>query len=146
MLAKATAVMLGTVALAGAYLLHEGAVRIAVDQEAGDGRREEHVHLLVPGALVSAGIHFVPEARLRQAAAQIRPWLPAIRAASRELARLPDADLLEVQDAREHVRVTKRANLFAIDVTSARENVHVSFPLKLADEVAQRLESAGPES
>jgi hypothetical protein len=146
MLAKVAAGMLGTVALAGAYLFHEGAVRIAVDQEAGDGRRAEQVHLLVPAALFCVGMHFVPEARLHRAAAHIRPWLPAIRAASRELARLPDADLLDVQDAREHVRVAKRGNLLVIDVTSPQEKVHVSFPPKLADEVAQRLESAGPAS
>lgn len=146
MLAKVTAGMLGTAALAGAYMFHEGAVRIAVDQEAANGKKEEHVHLLVPVTLVRAGLHFVPDAKLRRAAVQIRPWLPAIRVASRELARLPDADLVEVQDAKEHVRIAKRGNLFEIDVTSPRETVHVSFPPKLADEVAQRLESLGPAS
>ncbi len=146
MLAKVMVGMLGTAALAGAYVLYGGAVRITVDREAANGKKEEHVHLLVPAALVSAGLHFVPDVKLRRAAAQVRPWLPAIRVAGRELARLPDADLVEVQDAKEHARIAKRGNLFVIDFTSPHETLHVSFPLKMADEVAHRLESLGPKS
>jgi hypothetical protein len=146
MLAKVTAGVLGTAALAGAYVVHEGAVRVRVDERALKGKKETHLHLLVPAALVPVGLECVPDGKLREAAERARPWLPAIRAAVRELARLPDAELVEVLDANEHVRIAKRSALFLLDVESARETVHISFPLKTVDQVARRLESLGPGS
>ena len=143
MLAKVAAGVLGTAALAGAYVVHEGAVRIAVDERSAGG---QHIHLLLPAALVPVGLKFVPDEKLRQAAAPARPWLPAVRAASQELGRLPDADLLEVRDTRDHVRLSKRGRLLVLDVESTRETVHISFPLKTLDQVARRLESLGPPS
>ncbi len=143
MLAKVTAGVLGTAALAGAYVVHEGAVRVAVDEGSAGGK---HIRLLLPAALVPVGLKFVPDEKLRQAAAQARPWLPAVRAASQELARLPDADLLEVRDTGDHVRLSKRGRLLVLDVESTRETVHVSFPLKTLDQLARRLESLGPPS
>ncbi len=143
MLAKVAAGVLGTAVLAGAYVVHEGAVRIAVDERSAGGK---HIHLLVPAALVPVGLKLVPDEKLRQAAAPARPWLPAVRAASQELARMPNADLLEVRDTRDHVRLSKRGRLLVLDVKSTRETVHISFPVKTLDQVAQRLESLGPPS
>ncbi len=143
MLAKVMAGVLGTAALAAAYMVHEGAVRVAVDQPRG-GKQAKCVHLLVPAALVPVGLAFVPDENLRGAAERARPWLPAIRAASQELRRLPDAELLEVRDARQHVRMAKRGALFVLDLESSDETVHVSFPLKTLEQVVRRLESAGP--
>ena len=143
MLAKVAAGLLGTVALAGAYVVQEGAVRIAVDQRPAG---EKHIRLLLPAALVPLGLKFVPDEKLREAVAQARPWLPAVRAASQELGRLPDADLLEVQDTRDHVRLSKRGRLLVLDVESTCETVHISFPVKTLEQVAQRLASLGPLS
>ncbi len=145
MLAKAMAGVLGTAALAAAYVAHEGAVRVAVDQPHG-GKQARHVHLLVPAALVPVGLAFVPDEKLRRAAERVRPWLPAIRMASQELGRLPDVELLEVRDAKQHVRIAKRGARFMLDVESPDETVHVSFPLKTLDQVARRLVSLGPTS
>jgi len=144
MLAKVMAGVLGTAALAGAYVVHEGAVRVAVDEQALNGSRETHMHLLVPAVLVPVGLECVPDSKLREAAERVRPWLPAIHAAARELGRLPDAELVEVHDAQEHVRIAKRGALVLLDVESPRETVHISFPVKTLDQVARRLESLGP--
>jgi hypothetical protein len=142
-LAKPGLAALGTVALAGAYVAHEGAVRVAVDEYKPGGT---HLHLILPAVVVPLGLSVVPENKLREAAGQARKWLPALRAASAELARLPDVELVEVRDADEHVSVTKRGTLLVIDVQSPREKVYVSFPLKTLDQVCRKLEALAPRS
>ena len=143
MLGKLMAGLAGSFALAGAYVVHEGAIRIQVDQQSAEG---SHLHLLVPAALVPAAMMFVPEATVREAATRARPWLPAVRAASEGLARQPDCDLLEVRSAYEHVHIAKRGALLVMEVESPREIVHVSVPLRTINGVAHRLESWIPAS
>ena len=143
MLGKVMLGLAGTTALAGAYLVQQGTVRVSLDEHRTNGR---HVHLLVPAALVPMGMRFVPEENLLDAARQARPFLPTIRVASAELARLPDCDLVEVQDVNKYVKITKRGGSLVIDVQSPEETVHVSFPLRLTDRVAAQLESVGPSA
>ncbi len=143
MLGKLMTGLAGSLALAGAYVVHEGAIRIRVDEQDAKGT---HVHLLVPAALVPAAMMFVPEATLREAATRARPWLPAVRAATEGLARQPDCDLLEVQSADERVHIAKRGSLLVVDVESLRETVHVSVPLRTITGMAHRLESWSPAS
>ena len=140
MLGKVMLGLAGTTALAGAFLVQQGTVRVSVDEHRANGR---HVHLLVPAALVPMGMRFVPEENLLDAARQARLFLPTIRVASAELARLPDCDLVEVQDVNKYVKITKRGGSLVIDVQSPEETVHVSFPLRLADRIAAQLESLG---
>src|SRR5947209_19870787 len=92
MLGKVMLGLAGTTALAGAVLVQQGTVRVSVDEHRANGR---HVHLLVPAALVPMGMRFVPVENLLDAATQARLFLPTIRVASAELARLPDCDLVE---------------------------------------------------
>jgi len=143
MLGKVMLGLAGTTALAGAFLVQQGTVRVSVDEHRANGRQ---VHLLVPAALVPMGMRFVPEENLLDAARQARPFLPTIRVASAELARLPDCDLVEVQDVNKYVKITKRGGSLVIDVQSPEETVHVSFPLRLADRIAAQLESLGPSA
>ncbi len=143
MLPKVMLPVLATVALAGAYVVREGAVRIAVDEHAPGGK---HIHLLLPAALVPVGMKFIPDQKLRQVTAQARPWLPAIKVTSQELARLPDSDLVEVRDAEQHVSISKHRALLVIDVQSPHESVHVSVPLRTVNRLARQLESLGPAS
>jgi hypothetical protein len=143
MLAKVGLGLLGTAVLAGAYLAQQGMVRVSVDEQGGQGT---HLHLVAPAALVSLGLRVVPDEKLRDLAGQARPWLPAVRVVSAELARLPDADLLELRDAEQHVHIVKRGGALLLDVESPRHSVHVSFPLRLVHCVASRLESFVPTS
>ncbi len=143
MLGKVVAGLASSIALAGVYVVHEGAVRIQVDKQ---GAKGSHLRLRVPAALVPAGMMFVPEAKMREAAVRAGPWLPAVRAATEELARQPDCDLLEVRGAEEHVHIAKRGALLVVDVESPRETVHVWVPLKTVDEVARKLESRSSPS
>ena len=67
----------------GAVVYDMGAVRVSVDEKGKDGTS---IHLVVPAALVSAGIHLVPDRELRKAAPEMgdemRQWLPVLRAAA----------------------------------------------------------------
>src|SRR6266849_1223053 len=136
MLGRLMTGLAGSLALAGAYVVHEGAIRIRVDEQDAKGT---HVHLLVPAALVPAAMMFVPEATLREAATRARPWLPAVQAATEGLAPQPDCDLLEVRSANEHVHVAKRGTLLVVEVESLRETVHVSVPLRTINGVAHKI-------
>lgn len=130
------AVLLGVTAAFGT-----GMVRVYVDEKKPGG---EHVHILVPAALVPVALHFVPDEKLRTASAGIQPWLPAVRAASEELARCPDGLLVEVSDGGERVSIIKLSGSLIIDVHSEKETVHVSLPLSVVSSVASRLEAIGP--
>ena len=83
----------GTLALAGACVMREGAIRVSVDEHK-QGRDASHVRLLLPAALVPVGLRFVPDDKLREAAEQARPWLPALEAAAEALSHPPDCDLV----------------------------------------------------
>lgn len=127
--------------LAGTTAYQAGTVRVFVKENRPGGER---VRLVVPAILINWGIKLVPEASLRDLPSDVRPWLPAIRIASTELARCPDGPLIELQEQRERVSIAKRNGALVIDVDSEDETVHVSVPLQTLAVVARELESAGP--
>jgi hypothetical protein len=143
MLGKVMGSVAGGLALVGAWVVHEGVVRVVVEERKPGGH---HVHLFLPAAFVPVGLEFVPDQKLRGANAELHSWLPAIQAASQELASLPDSDLVEVRECGQHVRIKTRGARLVIDVESPGELVHVSFPLWTMDRVARKLESLGPAS
>jgi hypothetical protein len=61
---------------------------------------------------------------------EARESLPAILAGARELERLPDFVLVEVESPRERVKVQKRGDYLVIDVDSDDETVHLSVPIR----------------
>ncbi|HLW78374.1 MAG TPA: hypothetical protein VKU44_02145, partial [Terriglobia bacterium] len=96
-------ILLGMVAFVlftGLVAYSEGAVMVSVQERKPEGNGT-HIWLPVPALLVEVGMRFVPREQLRDASAQIRPWLPAIRAASTELERCPDVTLVEVESRTE---------------------------------------------
>ncbi|MFQ5817930.1 MAG: hypothetical protein ACE5H2_08245 [Terriglobia bacterium] len=128
-------------ALAGvtlaAAVYSAGLVRVYVEEKHPGG---DTVRLAIPAALVPLGLKFVPDEKLQRAAAELRSWLPAIQAAAQEFERCPDGPLVEVENAREKVRVAIHAGLLVIDVNSDRETVHVSFPVRLITYIAHELQ------
>ena len=132
----------GVVLLAGLVVYSEGAVTVYVHEKQPEGTR---IWLPVPALLVEVGMRFVPADELREASTQVRPWLPAIRAASGELARCPDATLVEVKNSTEHVLISKLGNTLRVDVDDVNDTVHVSVPVEFVNSLAQELEArAGP--
>ncbi|MCU1243948.1 MAG: hypothetical protein JWO71_4674 [Candidatus Acidoferrum typicum] len=136
LLAKIALGFCGTVAAAGAYTFHEGVMR--VDEDQFDGR---HVHVWVPAAIVPIAMHVVPSRHLRHAAAQAGPWLPTLRALTKELRKYPDADLVEVGDANEYVRIRTKNGKLLIDINEPGETVHVACPLAMIEDVSRQLEA-----
>jgi len=139
LLAKLALGFCGTIVLAGAYTFHEGILR--VDEDHGDGR---HVHVWVPAAIVPMALHVIPRHRLEHAAADARPWLPMVRALTKELEKYPEAELVEVRDANQHVRIRTHKGKLLIDVTEPEANVHVACPLVMMEDIARELEADSP--
>ncbi|HXN50493.1 MAG TPA: hypothetical protein VN943_01050 [Candidatus Acidoferrum sp.] len=139
LLAKLALGFCGTVAVAGAYTLREGVMR--VDEDHMDGR---HVHVWVPAAIVPMAMHVIPSRHLKHAAAQAGPWLPTLRALTKELKKYPEAELVEVKDANQHVRIRTHQGKLLIDVTEPGETVHLACPLAMIEDVTRELEAKSP--
>lgn len=124
----------GTIVIAGTYTFHEGVLR--VDEDHGDGR---HVHVWVPAAIVPMALHVIPRHRLERATADARPWLPMLRALTRELEKYPEAEFVDVRDGNQHVHVRTHNGKLLIDVAEPGENVHVACPLVMMEDVSEQL-------
>jgi hypothetical protein len=130
-----------TVVMGGVMTYNAGAVRVSVDENRPGG---DHVHIFVPAIMVPPVINLIPQEKFQEHAKEIRPWLPALKIASRELARSPDGVLVEVIDPHEHVRISKQGGAIVVDVKSPDENVHVTVPLHMIYSVAEKLDAGGP--
>jgi hypothetical protein len=139
LLAKVALGCAGTLLLAGAYTFREGIMSVQEDCAQG-----HHVHVWLPAAVVPMALHVVPAHYTEHAAAQVAPFLPTIRALAKELKRYPNAELVEVRDSEQHVRVRTNDGKLLIDVDSPEENVHVVCPLATIEDVSRELTALAP--
>jgi hypothetical protein len=139
--AKLALGLCGTVAMAGAYTFREGVMRVDVDEDSADGN---HVHVWLPAAIVPMAMRFVPDHQYGHAIAQVGPWLPTLRTLTKELRKLPDAELVQVIDGRDHVRIRTHNGKLLIDVTEPGTDVHVACPLAMMEDIASELETRTP--
>jgi hypothetical protein len=139
LLAKLALGLCGTIAVAGAYTFHEGVMR--VDEDHHDGR---HIHVWIPAAIVPMAMHVIPSRHFVPAMSQAGPWLPTLRALTKELKRFPEAELVEVIDGGDHVRIRTHQGKLLIDVSEPGKNVHVACPLAMMEDVANELEAKTP--
>jgi hypothetical protein len=139
LLAKVALGCAGTLLLAGAYTFREGIMSVQEDCAQG-----HHVHVWLPAAVVPMALHVVPAHYTEHAAAQVAPFLPTIRALAKELKRYPNAELVEVHDSEQHVRVRTNDGKLLIDVDSPEENVHVVCPLATIEDVFRELTALAP--
>jgi hypothetical protein len=130
-----------TIVFAGAYTMRDGVMRVEVDDH---DRR--HVHVWVPAAIVPMAMHVVPRRNLEQAAEQARPWLPTLRALTKELEKYPNAEFVDVRedDENQHVRISTHNGKLLIDVDAPDEHVHVACPLTMMLDAANELEDNAP--
>jgi hypothetical protein len=133
--------VVGTVVLAGAYTFHDGVMRVDEEHQGGG-----HVHVWVPAAIVPMAMHVIPRYHLEHAAEQARPWLPTLRALTKELEKYPNAEFVDVRDGNEndHVHIRTSNGKLLIDVDEADEHVHVACPLAMMRDVANELEANTP--
>lgn len=142
LLAKIGVGVLGTVMVAGAAVSSEGFISVRVHEKQADGT---HLSLIVPAALVPATLHFVPRSHLKEASANIRPYLPIIDAAIPALEECPDGVFVEVSEPDEHVLIRKSGGSIVIDVNDHDDIVHVSVPLRAAQSSIHQIAAANGE-
>jgi hypothetical protein len=115
----------GTMVLACAYTFRQGVFRVDVDENRHGG---SHVHFLAPATVIPMAVHLVPKECLRDAGAEAGQWMPLMHSLSKELAKYPNTEFVEVQDGDQHVRVRTHNGKLQIDVDAPDEHVHVVCP------------------
>ena len=141
MLAKIGLGICGTVALAASYTFHEGVIRVSVDEHRPNG---DHVHVVVPAALVPVAMRFAPRHAMEDAARQAGPWMSTVQQAAKELRKYPDAELVEVRSPNEHVVIRTQNGTLLVDVESANETVHVACPLATIEHISEEIADSRP--
>lgn len=137
-------IMLGlaATAFAGAGLLcSEGLVHVDVREKQPQGH---HIHVLAPALIAPIGVYLAPKADLADASAQIRPYLPTIRAALDGLRETNDVTLVEVNEPDQHVRVVKEGGSIVVDVDDPENSVHVSTPIRAIASTVEQLAAVAP--
>jgi hypothetical protein len=143
LLAKMVLGMAG-VALAGAGVLcSEGVVNVKVIEKQPRGL---HLHVIAPAMLAPIAVHLAPQRELAEAAREIQPYMPVIRAALEGLRDSDDIVLVEVNGPGPHVEVAKSGGSIIVDVDSAGETVHVSTPIRAISSTVDQLAAAGSNS
>jgi hypothetical protein len=125
------------VAVAGAGVLcSEGVVHVKVVEKQPRGL---HIHLIAPAMLAPIAVQLAPQRALSQAARQIQPNMPAIRAALEGLRDSGDLVLVDVKEPGQHVEVEKSGGSIVVDVDDASETVHVSAPIRAISSTVEQL-------
>ena len=138
--AKVCAVIVGTMVLGTVVAYSGGAITVCVKEKAG-----HHIHVPIPALAFPVGAWFIPRHDWQRAnSAEMQQWLPVAKAAAQELDRCPDGVLVQVDKPGENVSIRKEGNYLLIDVESRREEVHVSFPVRILTSVLQEIEVSGP--
>ena len=133
--------IVGTAVAGVGVLCSEGMIEVKVVERQPE---VHHVYVIAPAMLVPIGMHFAPQRDLSRAAAQIRPWMPTIRAALDQLRESDDVTLVEVKEPGEHVRVAKEGGSIVVDVQDENETVHVSTPIRAISSTIEQLAASGP--
>jgi hypothetical protein len=114
-------------------LTHGAMVRVAVDDRGDD---PSSVRVLVPTLAVDAALslapHFMPAEARADVRRQIGDFAPLLRGLARELERCPDATLVEVENADQHVTIRKRGDSLLVRVRSDDTDVDIDLPVHLA--------------
>ena len=129
--------------LTTAVVMKDGMIEVNVQEKRADG---SHIHLYVPATVATWGVHLAPQERLREHLRHSREHLALARVALRELEKVPDAVLVEVESPREHVRVEIRHGRFLVNVDDEGETVHVAVPISAARKVIEELAADAPAS
>lgn len=131
----------GTAFASAGLLCSEGLVHVDVREKQPQGH---HIRVLAPALIAPIGVFFAPKADLADASAQIRPYLPVIRATLDGLRETDDVTLVEVNEPDQHVRVAKEGGSIVVDVDDAEDTVHVSTPIRAIASTVEQLAAAAP--
>jgi hypothetical protein len=135
--------VVGTAVAGVGILCSEGMVEVKVVQRQPE---VHHVYVIAPAMLAPIAMHFAPRKNLSQAAAEIQPWMPTIRAALEQLRESDDVTLVEVKEPGQHVRVAKQGGSVVVDVEDPDDTVHVSTPIRAISSTIEQLAAAAPST
>jgi len=128
------------VGLAGASVLcSEGLVHVKVIEKQPQG---VHINIIAPAMLAPIAVRLAPQRELAQAARQIQPYMPVIRAALDGLHDSEDVVLVDVTEPGEHVEVSKSGGSIIVDVENEEETVHVSTPVRAISSTVEQFAAA----
>jgi len=127
-------------ALAGVGVIcSEGMIEVKVVERQPE---VHHVYVLAPAMLVPIAAHFAPQREMSRAAAEMRPWMPTIRAALEQLRESEDITFVEVKEPGQHVRVAKSGGSIVVDVEDPDDTVHVVAPIRAISSTIEQVASA----
>ena len=141
LLGKIGLTLVGTAVAGAGILCSEGMLEVNVVERQPESH---HVFVIAPAMLIPIGVRFAPKEQMSKASAQVRPWLPTIRAALGTLRDCQDFTMVEVNQPGQHVRVAKTGGSVVIDVDDADETVHVSAPLRALSSAVEEIAEAAP--
>lgn len=141
LLGKIGLALAGTAVAGIGILCSEGMIEVKVVQKQPESH---HVYVIAPAMLIPIGVHFAPKDQIAQASAQVRPWLPTIRAALGGLRDCDDITLVEVNGPGQHVRVAKTGASVIVDADDEGDTVHVSMPLRAISSALEEIAESAP--
>jgi hypothetical protein len=143
LLAKIALGIAGVGLASAGVLCSEGLVNVKVVEKQPQG---VHIHVVAPALLAPIAVYLTPRHVLANAARQIQPNMPAIRAALEGLRDSDDVTLVEVIEPGERVEVAKSGGAIVVDVDDADETVHVSAPIGAISSTVEQLADVSPNS
>lgn len=132
--------ILGSGFLLAASVVHTGLVTVKVHESGPHGT---HLYLPVPAILVHAGMSVLPALMeddvWEDVRADLGEWAPVAVEALRAVEDAPDAVLVEVENARESVRIEKQGRTLEIHVRDGKDTFEISLPASLLGRVAREI-------
>jgi hypothetical protein len=129
--------------IAGAATLAAGVGVASMDYLVVDVKGDPSLpRLVIPVPLLAAeaALGLVSERELRVDVGDAERYLPVARELIAELRRMPDTEIVRVEDRGERVSVAKRGGELQVRVSGRRESVAVNLPLDCAEELLASLE------
>jgi len=127
--------------LTTAVVMKDGIIEVNVQEHREGG---SHVHLFVPATVATWGVHLAPEQKLREHLRGKTEALALAQAVLRDLEKVPDAVLLEVESPKEHVRMEIRGGSFLLDADDKGDTVHIAMPIRAVRKVVEDLQAGAP--
>lgn len=132
--------ILGSGFLLAASVVHTGLVTVKVHESGPDGTQ---LYLPVPAILVHAGMSVLPaivdEDIWEEVRTDLGEWAPVAAEALRAVEDAPDAVLVDIENARESVRIEKNGRTLEIRVRDGKDSFEISLPASLLGRVAREI-------
>lgn len=102
------------------------------------------VSIEIPGIVIPLAVNMMPEVVIRECSdnEDLQQVFPILSAIADELKKMPDAEIVSVQQGNEFVVIEKRGSNLIIDVDNDSETVHVSIPISAVSAFCKKMEKS----